>query len=196
MIHHHKATTTTTTKMVGTSVADYSSVEELRKRLERGQLYGHDSGDTNPQDLDNNNSSSSDLQDPCAQQQQHQVHVDYLDWYIPEADPTRSRSQSVEQETQRLLVLQSYQLVRLLEQQERAYDLDRLSTMARQVFGVKISFISIIDLGRCLFLALDGLDIRQVPRRQTFCSHAVISSQDFYEVRDAQQDAIFCQYPM
>uniref|UniRef100_A0A7S3P4X5 Response regulatory domain-containing protein n=2 Tax=Amphora coffeiformis TaxID=265554 RepID=A0A7S3P4X5_9STRA len=68
--------------------------------------------------------------------------------------------------------------------------------MARQVFGVKISFISIIDLGRCLFLALDGLDIRQVPRRQTFCSHAVISSQDFYEVRDAQQDAIFCQYPM
>ena len=205
--------------MIGTSVDDYASVEELRRRLEHGQLYKNveeqqrqqqdercphssstRSDDDNPQEVD-----SLRHRNPCAAAATATattttmfplVNIDYLDWYIPEADPTQCRYQTVEEETKRLLALQSYQLVRKLDKQEREYDLDRLATIARRVFGAKMSFISIIDLGRCLFLALDGIDVREVPRRQTFCSHALIASDDFYEVRDAQRDPLFAHYPM
>ena len=177
--------------MSGLSVDDYRNEETLRRRLERGQLF-------------NAVQCHVDTPNPQAQMDETaveppvipNVHVDELDWYISDADPTASKPQTVEEETKRLLALQSYQLVRVLEKQEREYSLDRLSTLARQMFNVSMSFISIIDLGRCLFLALDGIDVREVPRRGTFCSHALISCDDFYEVREAQDHPTLSKLPM
>lgn len=181
---------------------DFPDDGQLQCRLERGRLYNavqvHLDA-PNPQQQDD------DVDDDDPLTRLPQVNVDYLDWYVPEADPKVSRPQTIAAERERLRVLRSYRIVPALAEEERDGDgerqnvtLDRLATLARRLFDCKMSFVSILDLGRCLFLARDGLpmDVREVPRRPTFCSHALVSASDFYEVRDARDHPVFRSFPM
>lgn len=122
----------------------------------------------------------------------------YPDWFNPEAVPGDAREQTVNAEFERLLYLKSFHILEDLEQEQSQFNLDHFSTLARRLFNVMMSFTTIIDLGRCLFLGKDGLelDADEVPRRNTFCSHAILyPKDDIYEVRDAQEHSVFKDYP-
>jgi len=175
---------------IGNSVIDYVTADSLETRLRLG--------------------THADLQRTKTSQGQRECRLDdfesdiststttthYPDWYIPEVDIKTSQTQTIGKELKRLLALKSYQVVSSLDKKDREYSLDRMATLAKNIFNTNMSFISIIDLGRCLFLAKDGIDLVEVPRRGTFCSHALLASNDFYEVRDAQEHPIFKNYPM
>jgi hypothetical protein len=69
------------------------------------------------------------------------------DWILPEAE-----EQTVDNETQRLLTLKSYLLLDAAK--EEAFD--KLTEEACETFGVPISLISLIDLGRQFLFSNTG----------------------------------------
>lgn len=72
---------------------------------------------------------------------------------------------------------------------------DRLTRIARSVFGVPIALVSLVDTDRQWFKANDGLEVRQTPRDWSFCSHA-IQDGEMLVVNDALEDARFRDNPL
>ncbi len=74
---------------------------------------------------------------------------------------------------------------------------DRVVRLARQVFGVSIAYIALIDAERQWFKASTGLCARldQTPREMSFCGHTILRD-DPLVVPDATADARFAENPM
>jgi diguanylate cyclase (GGDEF)-like protein len=72
---------------------------------------------------------------------------------------------------------------------------DRLTRLARRLFGVPIALVSLVDEHRQWFKSRDGLDFAETPRDVSFCGHA-ISSDALFVVPDALQDARFASNPL
>ncbi|MDH4392758.1 MAG: hypothetical protein QE285_15205 [Aquabacterium sp.] len=73
---------------------------------------------------------------------------------------------------------------------------DALARTAALVCRVPIALISLIDHDRQWFKANVGLPgVRQTPRDQAFCAHAVPGDQ-LLEVRDASRDPRFAHNPL
>jgi len=72
---------------------------------------------------------------------------------------------------------------------------DRLTRLARQVFGVQIALVSLIDAERQWFKSRQGLDVCETSRDISFCGHAILAA-DIFEVPDATQDPRFADNPL
>ena len=72
---------------------------------------------------------------------------------------------------------------------------DRLTRIARQLFGVPIALVSLIDSERQWFKSADGLDASETPRDISFCGHAILGD-DVFIIPDATQDPRFADNPL
>ena len=94
---------------------------------------------------------------------------------IPENEPLR---------------LQALEDLRILDT-ERQADFDALVSLAREIFDVPISLISLVDRDRQWFKAVAGLDINETEREAAFCNYTISGGKAFV-VTDASQDERFC----
>jgi len=162
------------------SVNDYASEQTLKEALTR-------SPGTNTATTDPNEPAGFDIP-PAATEE--------LDWFIPNVDAETSETQTVFNEMRRLFVLKSYNILDKEVRQSRETSLDRLISLASRIFDVPMAFVSIIDLGRAIFLASCGLPVDdEVPRKGAFCAHAVLTNQDIFIVPDTSKDVRFKEHP-
>jgi GAF domain-containing protein len=73
--------------------------------------------------------------------------------------------------------------------------LNDLTWLATSICGTLISKISLLDEDRQWFKSKIGLKIRQTPRVESFCAHAIMSS-ELFVVPDTSQDPRFAANPM
>jgi len=68
--------------------------------------------------------------------------------------------------------------------------LDRVTRLARMMFRVPISSVTVLDGDNAYFPSVQGMDLRQLPRRQTLCE-TVVTTRDLLLIEDAQSDRRF-----
>ncbi len=79
-------------------------------------------------------------------------------------------------EPQRLAALEA---LRILDTSVSA-SWDRLAKLASVVCNTPIALISLVDADRQWFKATVGLDVRETPREQSFCAHAILDDEVFH----------------
>jgi diguanylate cyclase (GGDEF)-like protein len=84
--------------------------------------------------------------------------------------------------------------LRLLDTQ-REERFDRYSELMADLFDVPIAFISLISRNRQWFKATHGTDMRQLDRKESFCSHT-ISNDEPLVVENLSQDRRFADNPL
>lgn len=94
-------------------------------------------------------------------------------------------------ETARLMSLHS---LRILDTPAESR-FDRLTRMARRVFGVEISLVSLVDSDRQWFKSKQGLTACETSRDVSFCGHAILEK-DVLIVSDATEDIRFADNPL
>lgn len=94
-------------------------------------------------------------------------------------------------ETQRLLSLHSLRILDTAA--EERYD--RITRMAKRLFGVDICLVSLVDSERQWFKSKAGLDACETARDISFCGHAINGSEPFV-VMDAAEDDRFSDNPL
>jgi len=72
---------------------------------------------------------------------------------------------------------------------------DRLTRLAKRLFGVPIAVVSIVDEKRQWFKSIIGLEVSETPRDISFCGHAILGDKPFV-VNDAQSDIRFKDNPL
>ncbi len=72
---------------------------------------------------------------------------------------------------------------------------DRITRLARHLFGTGIALISLVDANRQWFKSRDGLDACETSRNISFCGYAILGS-DIFEVPDALLDPRFVDNPL
>ena len=72
---------------------------------------------------------------------------------------------------------------------------DRVTRLARRVFGVPIALVSLVDADRQWFKSRQGLDATETPRDISFCGHAIVDER-IMVVNDATGDERFCDNPL
>ena len=94
-------------------------------------------------------------------------------------------------EPERLKALAGYEILDTPAEAE----FDDLARLASWLCGTPIGLVSLIDERRQWFKAHIGLEVRETPRDQAFCAHALEVEQPLL-VTDAQRDARFAQNPL
>ncbi len=94
-------------------------------------------------------------------------------------------------ETARLISLHS---LRILDtpSEER---FDRVTRMAKRVFGVEICLISLVDTARQWFKSRQGLEACETSREISFCGHAILKD-EVLVIPDASKDERFHDNPL
>jgi diguanylate cyclase (GGDEF)-like protein len=72
---------------------------------------------------------------------------------------------------------------------------DRLTRLARRLFGVPMAAVTLIDSDRQWFKSRLGFDAPETPRDVSFCGHAILGDELFL-VNDALLDARFADNPL
>jgi diguanylate cyclase (GGDEF)-like protein len=72
---------------------------------------------------------------------------------------------------------------------------DRLTRMAKRLFGVPIALVSLIDENRQWFKSCVGLDVSETSREISFCGHAILGDEIFI-IPDATKDDRFADNPL
>jgi diguanylate cyclase (GGDEF)-like protein len=72
---------------------------------------------------------------------------------------------------------------------------DRLTRMARRMFGVSIALVSLVDENRQWFKSAQGLADKETPRDISFCGHAILGD-GLLLVPDAKSDERFFDNPL
>jgi PAS domain S-box-containing protein len=72
---------------------------------------------------------------------------------------------------------------------------DRLTRLAKQLFGVEIALVSLVDTNRQWFKSKQGLAACETGRDISFCGH-VILEQDIFHIPNALEDARFADNPL
>jgi DNA-binding response OmpR family regulator len=72
---------------------------------------------------------------------------------------------------------------------------DRITRLAKRVFGVPAALVTLIDAERQWFKSAPGLEIRETPRELAFCSYT-ITQDSLFVVPDALADPRFADNPM
>lgn len=74
-------------------------------------------------------------------------------------------------------------------------EFDAIVREAAARYATPIALISLIDEERQWFKAYHGLDVRQMPRSISFCTHA-IRGEDVFTVQNADEDPRFADNPL
>ena len=175
------------------SVKDFATEADLREALSRVvQPSLSDSSST----CETSRSSSFTLSCPT----QQPAHCSYslepdpyydIDWRVDHVDRAKSYSQTVEKEMNRLLVLKSYLELDYEAITARNCAFDRLASLAKRSFNAPGCFVFLLDIGRSWALSQEGKTFNLVPRKDTFCCHVIISTEDCFVVPDTTQDPRF-----
>ena len=72
---------------------------------------------------------------------------------------------------------------------------DRLTRMARRLFGVDVALVSLVDENRQWFKSCAGMELSETPRDISFCGHAILGDGAFV-IPDALQDERFSDNPL
>ena len=72
---------------------------------------------------------------------------------------------------------------------------DRLTRMAKRMFGVDIALVSLVDENRQWFKSKAGLDACETGRDISFCGHAILGNEIFL-IEDAPKDERFHDNPL
>lgn len=72
---------------------------------------------------------------------------------------------------------------------------DRVTRVAKRLFGVPIALVSLVDHNRQWFKSCVGLDTRETSRAISFCGHAILGD-DIFVVPDAMEDDHFADKPL
>jgi diguanylate cyclase (GGDEF)-like protein len=72
---------------------------------------------------------------------------------------------------------------------------DRLTRLAKRLFGVPIALVSLVDADRQWFKSCQGLEVSETPRKTSLCGHAILGD-DILMISDATQDERFHDNPM
>ena len=94
-------------------------------------------------------------------------------------------------EKQRLKTLRDLQLLDTPPEER----FDRVTRLAKQVFGTPIALVSLVDGDRQWFKSRQGLDAEETPRNISFCGHAILDDK-IMVVNDASEDQRFCDNPL
>lgn len=73
---------------------------------------------------------------------------------------------------------------------------DRLTRIAKRMFGVPMALVSLVDENRQWFKSAQGLAATETPRDISFCGHAILSELPVFIVPDALQDERFFDNPL
>lgn len=71
---------------------------------------------------------------------------------------------------------------------------DRLTRMAKRLFGVPIALVSLVDESRQWFKSCFGINASEAPRSTSFCGHAILSD-DVFIIPNAIEDERFADNP-
>lgn len=96
-----------------------------------------------------------------------------------------------QEEMARLQTLRSLNILDTLPEER----FDRLTRMAKRLFGVPIALVSLIDENRQWFKSADGLSVSETPRDISFCGHAILGNEAFV-IPDATNDDRFADNPL
>lgn len=94
-------------------------------------------------------------------------------------------------ETARLAALRSLNVLDTIAEER----FDRLTRIAKRLFGVQVALVSLVDENRQWFKSCIGLDVRETPRAISFCGHAILGDSPFV-IPDALDDPRFADNPM
>lgn len=72
---------------------------------------------------------------------------------------------------------------------------DRLTRMAKRLFGVPIALVSLVDENRQWFKSCFGLSVGETPRDISFCGHAILRD-DLFIIPDTILDERFADNPL
>jgi signal transduction histidine kinase/sensor domain CHASE-containing protein/CheY-like chemotaxis protein len=75
------------------------------------------------------------------------------------------------------------------------YRFDHIVAMAKELFGVPIVLISLVDQGRQWFKSKTGMEATETPRSVSFCAHALTNDSPVI-VEDTHQDPRFSDNPL
>lgn len=96
-----------------------------------------------------------------------------------------------ENEQQRLETLRALKILDSAPEER----FDRLTRMAKRMFGVPISLVSLVDEQRQWFKSKQGLDAEETPRDISFCGHAILGDEAFI-IPNALEDQRFVDNPL
>ncbi|GKZ00144.1 hypothetical protein MPSEU_000967700 [Mayamaea pseudoterrestris] len=169
------------------SVLDYDTEASLRRALLGVDLTASTAATTRDDDDDDDDMKS------MSTTAEHTPSRD-LDWVLPAFDPETTNVQSMREELKRLQVLKSYAILGA----DREAVFERITGLASKLFNVPIALVSLVDLGRQWFMSNLGLptEVRETPRSQAFCAHAIMLKQNVLVVPDASLDFRFQTNPL
>lgn len=98
----------------------------------------------------------------------------------------------VDDEKARQQALERLQVLDTAE--EQAYD--DITRLAADMCGTPIALISLTDNHRQWFKSRMGLQARQMPRENSFCSHVINTPHSMLIVKDASTDERFVNHPL
>ncbi|MGY4385954.1 signal transduction histidine kinase [Pedobacter sp. UYP24] len=97
-----------------------------------------------------------------------------------------------ENENDRLKALASYQIMDTLPET----DLDELTQLASEICQTPVALVSLLDDQRQWFKSYVGVDAKETPKDQAFCSHAILNPQETMVITDARTDKRFSSNPL
>ncbi|MDP2817757.1 MAG: GAF domain-containing protein [Polaromonas sp.] len=78
--------------------------------------------------------------------------------------------------------------------EERAYD--DITRLAADVCGTPMALISLSDHERQWFKSRVGIQVQELPRENSFCSHALLTPHDVMVIEDTAKDDRFASHPL
>lgn len=96
-----------------------------------------------------------------------------------------------EDEEARLMSLRGLNILDTLPEER----FDRLTRLAKRLFGVPIALVSLVDENRQWFKSCLGLDVSETARELSFCGHAILGD-DVFLIPDARLDDRFSDNPL
>jgi hypothetical protein len=119
------------------------------------------------------------------------VDQNLVEWTLPLVDEATSEPQTMEEEMNRLEVLNSYFIL----DSEGEETFDRITNLGAKLFDVPICLISLVDLGRQWFLSKVGIDASEAARKHAMCAHVILNKYKMLVIPDATQDFRFKDNP-
>ncbi|MHB1928283.1 MAG: GGDEF domain-containing protein [Acidimicrobiales bacterium] len=72
---------------------------------------------------------------------------------------------------------------------------DRVTRLAKRLFGVKVAAVTLVDADRQWFKSVAGIALHEIRREDAFCAHAILG-ESLFEVEDARNDPRFAGNPL